>query len=48
MVVAKTEVATRINKMESHAHLTHCRGTLHVECKRSVVGNNLSDGKEQT
>ena len=26
MVGAKTRVATRINEMESHAHLTHCHG----------------------
>ena len=26
MVGAKTEVATRINEIESHAHLTHCYG----------------------
>ena len=26
MVGAKTEVATHINEIESHAHLTHCHG----------------------
>ena len=26
MVGAKTEVAVRINEIESHAHLTHCHG----------------------
>ena len=26
MVGAKTEVATHINEIQSHAHLTHCRG----------------------
>ena len=35
MVGAKTGIATRINEIESHAHLTHCHG--HV-LQLAVVG----------
>ena len=35
MVGAKTGVATRINEIESHAHLAHCRGhAFHLTLKQ--------------
>ena len=43
MVVAKTGVATRVNKIESHAHLTIkiMRGTLDRAFKLSKLSNTL-------
>ena len=37
MVGAKTGVATRINKTESHAHLTHC----HMHALQLVAGDTI-------
>ena len=37
MVGAKTRVATRINEMELHAHLTHC----HVHGLQLAVGDTI-------
>ena len=43
MVVAKTGVATRVNKIESHAHLTNkiMRGTLDKAFKLNKLSNTL-------
>ena len=44
MVGAKTGVASHINEIESHAHLTHCHGT----ALQLVVGESIKAIKIMT
>ena len=41
MIAAKTGVATRINEIESHAHLTHC----HCHALQLAVGDTIKTTK---
>ena len=45
MVGAKTEVATHISEIESHAHLTHCRGhTLQLAVGETIKAKEIIKG----